>query len=65
MRLLEGQTLKHRLADKSFKAVEILELGSQIAETLDTAHGMGIKHRDINPANSFRNFTQCTIEKGD
>ena len=53
MQLLEGQTLKHRIAAKPFKVDEILDLGTQLADALDAAHAKGIVHRDIKPANIF------------
>jgi serine/threonine protein kinase/tetratricopeptide (TPR) repeat protein len=51
MELVEGQTLRDRIASGIPSFDEILDLSRQIARALGTAHGLGIVHRDIKPEN--------------
>jgi serine/threonine protein kinase len=53
MELLEGETVRRRLAQGPFSTDELLDLGIQLADALDVAHKRGIVHRDIKPANIF------------
>lgn len=53
MELLEGQSLRDRIAGKSVSVAEILDLAVQVADALQAAHAKGIVHRDIKPANLF------------
>ncbi len=55
MELLEGETLAQRLARGPFDLGELVDLGVQMSDALESAHAKGIVHRDIKPANVFVN----------
>jgi serine/threonine protein kinase/Tol biopolymer transport system component/DNA-binding winged helix-turn-helix (wHTH) protein len=57
MQLLEGRTLRDRLAaaegEMPLPIEELLDIGIQVSDGLQAAHEKGIIHRDIKPANIF------------
>jgi Tol biopolymer transport system component len=53
MELLEGETLRQRLADGGLPVSKALEFALQIAGGLAAAHDKGIIHRDLKPENIF------------
>jgi serine/threonine-protein kinase len=53
MELLQGQTLRQHIGGNPLPLGVLLELGSQVADALASAHSKGIVHRDIKPANIF------------
>jgi len=53
--LLEGETLRDRVAAGGLPVRKAIELGIQIAQALAAAHEKGIVHRDLKPENIFIN----------
>ena len=51
--LLEGETLRERLAGSALPVRKAIEFAVQAARGLSAAHAKGITHRDIKPENLF------------
>jgi serine/threonine protein kinase len=51
--LLDGSSLRERLAQGGLSLRKVVEYGTQIANALAAAHERGIVHRDIKPDNIF------------
>src|SRR5450759_3601562 len=53
MELLEGETLRQKLASGPLSQPKAIEYAAQIARGLAAAHEKGIVHRDLKPENLF------------
>ncbi len=51
MELLEGETLEKRIERGALPIDQVLAIGAQIGEAIDTAHRAGVVHRDLKPGN--------------
>jgi serine/threonine-protein kinase len=51
MEYVRGQTLKDEMAEYRLPLEKVLQIGSEIAEALESAHKEGIMHRDLKPSN--------------
>jgi eukaryotic-like serine/threonine-protein kinase len=51
MEFLEGESLQDVIDSRELGIKEVVDLGIQVAETLDYAHCKGVVHRDIKPSN--------------
>src|SRR5215469_8892377 len=49
--LIEGETLRQRLARGGMQLSEAVDIAIQVASALAAAHGAGIVHRDVKPEN--------------
>jgi len=56
MELLEGETLRRRLAGNRLPWRTAVEIGLSVADGLASAHAHGIVHRDLKPENVFLTF---------
>ena len=51
MELVEGETLRHKLADGPLELTRALSIAREIARGLERAHAAGVIHRDLKPDN--------------
>jgi len=54
MEYVDGELLSERAAAGPLPVSEVVDVGIQVADALDEAHGRGIIHRDIKSANLMR-----------
>ncbi len=53
MEVLEGITLKQKIAQGALPIEDLVRISEEVSEALAVAHGKGIVHRDVKPANIF------------
>ncbi|MFC5288259.1 serine/threonine-protein kinase [Actinokineospora guangxiensis] len=51
LRLIEGHTLRDRIADGPVSVDAVRHLGARLAEALAYVHARGVTHRDVKPSN--------------
>ena len=57
MELMEGDTLRQRMAGEPMPRVEALSIAAEVADALIAAHEIRLIHRDIKPENTFLQHT--------
>ncbi|MGH7681039.1 MAG: protein kinase domain-containing protein [Candidatus Eiseniibacteriota bacterium] len=51
MEYVEGETLRQRLARKPLEVAELAAIGAEVADALESAHRVGLIHRDVKSSN--------------
>jgi non-specific serine/threonine protein kinase len=51
MEYVEGETLRDRLGRKPLEVVELAAIGAEVADALESAHRIGLIHRDVKSSN--------------
>ncbi|MET1074180.1 MAG: serine/threonine-protein kinase, partial [Umezawaea sp.] len=51
LRLVDGRTLRHRMAEGPLPVDEVRSLGAAVADALAHVHDQGVMHRDVKPSN--------------
>lgn len=59
--LIEGPTLESELRRLSYNPADAAQLGSELADALDSIHVAGIAHRDLKPSNVILTSTGPTL----
>ena len=64
MALIEGCSLARRMAESRFEIHRATEIVAELAEALEYAHGQGVVHRDVKPANIRLDGQRCCLRDG-